>query len=61
VIVVDNVIRKGAVIEAASADASVQGVRRLYELIAAEPRVNATAIQKVGSNGYDGFVIAGVH
>jgi predicted O-methyltransferase YrrM len=61
VIVVDNVIREGAVIEAASADASVQGVRRLYELIAAEPRVNATAIQTVGSKGYDGFVIAVVN
>ena len=58
VIVVDNVIREGAVLDAASADASVQGVRRLIELIAAEPRVSATAIQTVGSKGYDGFVIA---
>jgi predicted O-methyltransferase YrrM len=57
-IVVDNVVREGAVIDARSRDASVQGVRRLNELIAAEPRVAATAIQTVGIKGYDGFAIA---
>jgi len=57
-IVIDNVIRDGAVIDAASADPDVQGVRRLNELLAAEPRVSATAIQTVGSKGYDGFVMA---
>ena len=57
-IVVDNVVRDGAVIEAHSRDAAVQGVRRLYELIAAEPRVAATAVQTVGVKGYDGFAIA---
>ena len=57
-IVVDNVVRDGAVIDAASRDAAVQGVRRLYELIAAEPRVAATAVQTVGVKGYDGFAIA---
>jgi predicted O-methyltransferase YrrM len=57
-IIVDNVVRKGAVIDAASADPNVVGVRRLYELIAAEPRVSATAIQTVGSKGYDGFALA---
>jgi predicted O-methyltransferase YrrM len=57
-IVVDNVVREGAVIVARSRDASVQGVRRLNELIAAEPRVAATAIQTVGIKGYDGFAIA---
>jgi len=57
-IVVDNVVREGAVIDARSRDASVQGVRRLMELIAAEPRVAATAIQTVGIKGYDGFAIA---
>jgi predicted O-methyltransferase YrrM len=46
------------VADAASSDASVQGVRRLNELLAAEPRVSATAIQTVGSKGYDGFAIA---
>jgi len=58
VIVVDNVVREGAVIDTRSRDVSVQGVRRLNELIAAEPRVAATAIQTVGIKGYDGFAIA---
>lgn len=57
-IVVDNVVRDGAVIDARSRDAAVQGVRRLYELIASEPRVAATAVQTVGIKGYDGFAIA---
>ncbi|MDE2184496.1 MAG: O-methyltransferase [Alphaproteobacteria bacterium] len=58
VMVFDNVVRDGAVIDAASKDAMVQGVRRLNEAIAAEPRVSATAIQTVGVKGYDGFCIA---
>ena len=57
-IVVDNVVREGAVIDAHSRNAAVQGVRRLNELIAAERRVAATAIQTVGLKGYDGFAIA---
>ena len=57
VIVVDNVVRGGAVIDPASADPNVQGVRRFNDLVAAEPRVTATAIQTVGSKGYDGFAI----
>jgi predicted O-methyltransferase YrrM len=57
-IIVDNVVRKGGVIDAASSDPNVQGVRRFNELLAAEPRVSATAIQTVGSKGYDGFAIA---
>jgi len=55
VIVVDNVVRDGEVAEDGSADPSVQGVRRMNALIAAEPRVSATALQTVGSKGYDGF------
>ena len=58
VIVVDNVVREGAVIDAESADASVQGVRKLNELMASEPRVSATTIQTVGVKGYDGFAVA---
>lgn len=57
-IIVDNVVRGGEIINAASRDASVQGARRVNELIAAEPRVSATAIQTVGSKGYDGLAIA---
>jgi predicted O-methyltransferase YrrM len=58
VIVVDNVVREGAVVDAGSSDASVQGVRRLNEMLAAEKRVSVTAIQTVGSKGYDGFALA---
>ena len=57
-IVVDNVVRKGAVADAESDDPSVQGMRRFLEMLAAESRVSATAIQTVGSKGYDGFAIA---
>jgi predicted O-methyltransferase YrrM len=58
VIIVDNVVRDGAVIEADSADPAVQGVRRLVDVIAAEPRVSATVIQTVGTKGYDGYLHA---
>ena len=58
VIVVDNVVRKGEVIDATSADADVRGIRRLTELLSREPRVSATATQTVGTKGYDGFVLA---
>jgi caffeoyl-CoA O-methyltransferase len=57
VIVVDNVVRKGAVIEADSTDENIQGVRKFNKLLAAEPRVKATTIQTVGSKGYDGLTI----
>ena len=57
-IIADNIVRKGAVADATSSDPNVQGVRRFNELLAAEPRVSATAIQTVGSKGYDGFAIA---
>jgi predicted O-methyltransferase YrrM len=57
-IVVDNVVRKGAVADPASDDPAVLGSRRCIQKIAAEPRVAATAIQTVGSKGYDGFAIA---
>jgi predicted O-methyltransferase YrrM len=59
-IIVDNVVREGAVVDAHSRNAAVLGVRRLYELIAKEPRVAATAIQTVGVKGYDGVAIAQV-
>ena len=56
-IIVDNVVRKGAVLDAAG-DANVQGARRLFEAMSREPRVSSTAVQTVGSKGYDGFAIA---
>lgn len=58
VIIVDNVIRKGAVIDEGGEDPAIAGVRRLNALIGSEPRVDATAIQTVGSKGYDGFAVA---
>lgn len=57
-IIADNVVRKGAILDTSSTDANVQGVRRFNELVAAHPRLSATAIQTVGSKGYDGFVMA---
>jgi predicted O-methyltransferase YrrM len=59
-IVVDNVIRGGRVADAACDDRSVQGIRRFNEAVAAEPRVAATAVQTVGSKGYDGFALVRV-
>lgn len=56
-IVVDNVVRRGKVIEAGSDDPNVRGVRRFNELVAAEPRVSATTLQTVGVKGHDGFAI----
>ncbi|HZE19981.1 MAG TPA: O-methyltransferase [Candidatus Angelobacter sp.] len=57
-IIVDNVVRGGAVIEPKSEDTSVQGVRKLFAMLAQEPRVTATALQTLGSKGYDGLLIA---
>jgi len=57
VIVTDNVVREGAVIDAASQDPMVRGTRRFFEAVAAEPRVTATAIQTVGGKKYDGFAL----
>ena len=57
VIVVDNVVRKGEVINEHTTDVNVIGVRRFNSLVASEPRVSATALQTVGAKGYDGLVI----
>lgn len=57
-IIADNVVRQGAVIDPASDDPRVQAVRRFSELVAAEPRLSATVIQTVGAKGYDGLLIA---
>ncbi len=57
-IIVDNVVRGGAVADPRSSDASVKGVHRLVEHLKAEKRVMTTAIQTVGTKGYDGFTIS---
>jgi predicted O-methyltransferase YrrM len=58
VIVSDNVVRDGEVLDAGSRDASVQGIRQFFDAMAAEPRLQATAVQTVGAKGWDGFSIA---
>jgi len=58
VIVADNVVREGKVVEADCDDERVQGVRRFTERLAAEPRLNATVLQNVGTKGYDGLALA---
>jgi predicted O-methyltransferase YrrM len=57
-IIIDNVVRSAYVLDGDDPDANIQGVRRVVEMIANEPRVSATAIQTVGEKGYDGFLIA---
>ncbi len=57
VIIIDNVVREGRITDRDSTDESVRGIRRVNEMIASESRVTATAIQTVGSKGYDGFAM----
>lgn len=57
-IVVDNVVRDGRIVEEKSRDVDVQGTQRMFEAMAAEPRVSATVLQTVGAKGYDGFALA---
>ncbi len=56
-IVVDNVVRNGGVANPDSADPGIVGVRAMMDRIAADPRLDATAIQTVGDKGYDGFAL----
>ncbi|HEY6488172.1 MAG: O-methyltransferase [Terracidiphilus sp.] len=58
VLVSDNVVREGRVVEPDNPDPHIQGVRRFTDLVAAEPRLAATVLQTVGSKGYDGFALA---
>jgi predicted O-methyltransferase YrrM len=57
-IIADNVIRDGEILDPASSDSRVQGIRRFNQLLATEPRVKATVIQTVGRKGHDGMAIA---
>ncbi|MGW4749179.1 O-methyltransferase [Streptomyces sp. NPDC004290] len=59
-IIVDNVVREGRVATEQPGDAAVTGTRAMFDLIAAEPRLDATAIQTVGAKGYDGLLLARV-
>jgi len=60
-IIADNVVRDGKVIDPENPDPNIKGVRRFTEMVAAEPRLSATVLQTVGSKGYDGFAIAMVN
>lgn len=61
VIIVDNVVRNGRVIETTSGDPVIDGTRRVVEMIGKQARVTATAIQTVGDKGYDGLIVATVN
>ena len=58
VIIVDNVVRDGRIADASSKDPDVTGTRRMFEMMAREPRLQATAVQTVGAKGWDGFALA---
>jgi predicted O-methyltransferase YrrM len=57
IIVVDNIIRDGAVIDPKDSDPRIHGVRRFFDMVAADSRLDATALQTVGSKGYDGLAL----
>jgi len=57
-IIVDNVVREGGVLDANSADERIIGTRALFDMLSADPRLDATAVQTVGAKGWDGFVLA---
>ncbi|GAA2106255.1 O-methyltransferase [Microlunatus panaciterrae] len=61
VIILDNAVRSGAVADQTSTDPNVLGVRAFVDLVRADPRLSATAIQTVGSKGYDGFILIRVN
>ena len=58
VIIVDNVIREGGVVDTASEDPRIRGTRALFDYVSSEPRLTATAIQTVGVKKWDGFLLA---
>ncbi len=57
-IIVDNVVREGGILDTSGLDEKIEGSRRLFEAVAAEPRLSATAVQTVGAKKWDGFLLA---
>lgn len=57
-IIVDNVVRDGAIADGSSSDPTIKGTRKMFDLLAGNPRLSSTALQTVGSKGYDGFAMA---
>jgi predicted O-methyltransferase YrrM len=60
VLVCDNVVRDGQIVDPNCSDPRVQGTQQMFDLMAAEPRLTATAVQTVGAKGWDGFILATV-
>ena len=60
-IIVDNVVRDGAIADSSSTDAAIQSTRRMFDLMSGDPRISSTALQTVGCKGYDGFAVAVVN
>ena len=58
IVIVDNVVRKGLILDAFSTDTDVVGTRRAYDLVGSHPRLAATVVQTVGTKGHDGFMLA---
>jgi predicted O-methyltransferase YrrM len=61
VLVIDNVIRNGHVVDREADDPNVKGVRRFFDLVSDDPRLDTTALQTVGGKGWDGFALAVVN
>jgi predicted O-methyltransferase YrrM len=61
IIIIDNVVREGGILDSNSQNEDIRGTRLVLEMMGKEPRVSATAIQTVGSKGYDGFALAVVN
>ncbi|MDZ3830959.1 MAG: O-methyltransferase [Sphingopyxis sp.] len=57
-IVVDNVVREGGILDPASDDPRIEGTRALFDMLAGDPRIDATAVQTVGVKKWDGFLLA---
>jgi len=57
-IIVDNVVRDGAISDASSSDPTILGTRKMFDLMSRDARLSSTALQTVGSKGYDGFALA---
>jgi predicted O-methyltransferase YrrM len=57
-IIVDNVVRDGAIVDVSSTDPTIQGTRRMFEMMSLDSRLSSTALQTAGSKGYDGFAMA---
>jgi len=55
---VDNVVRDGAISDASSSDPTILGTRKMFDLMSRDARLSSTALQTVGSKGYDGFALA---